>query len=72
MADEGVDRQIVERLRDDGHEVAYVAELAPGMPDDAVLDQAQRTGAVLLNADKDFGELVHRSIGSGARPAALC
>ena len=61
-----------EDVAEGGYQGAYVAELAPGMPDDAVLDQAQRTGAVLLNADKDFGELVHRSIGSGARPAALC
>jgi predicted nuclease of predicted toxin-antitoxin system len=58
--DESVDRQIVDRLRADGHEVGYVAELAPGVSDDTVLEQAQRTAAVLLTADKDFGELVYR------------
>jgi hypothetical protein len=29
LADEGVDRQIVERLRLDGFEVAYVAGMSP-------------------------------------------
>ena len=31
LADECVDRQIVELLRLDGHEVAYVAEMSPGI-----------------------------------------
>ena len=29
VADEGVDKAIVDRLRSDGHEVHYVAEVAP-------------------------------------------
>jgi len=33
FCDEGVERQIVERLRADGHEVSYVAELDPGLSD---------------------------------------
>ncbi len=60
VADEGVDRQIVQRLRTDGHEVEYVAEMAPGLPDDEVLLGAVSRGAVLLTGDKDFGELVYR------------
>jgi len=35
VADESVDGQIVGRLRQDGHTVWYVAELDPGIPDDA-------------------------------------
>jgi hypothetical protein len=31
VADEGVDRQIVDRLRSEGHEVHYVAEMEPGV-----------------------------------------
>ncbi len=34
FADESVDHPIVERLRDDGHDVLAVAEMAPGMPDE--------------------------------------
>lgn len=60
VADEGVDRQIVERLRRENHEVLYVAELAPGISDDEVLRSANQRDAVLLTADKDFGELVFR------------
>ena len=59
-ADEGVDRQIVERLRQDGHTVGYVAEFDPGTSDQDVLSLANREGAVLLTADKDFGEMVYR------------
>ncbi|HEV2853110.1 MAG TPA: DUF5615 family PIN-like protein [Thermoanaerobaculia bacterium] len=60
FADEGVDRQIVERLRRDGHEVAYVAELDPGIGDELVLQWASKIGALLVTGDKDFGELVFR------------
>jgi predicted nuclease of predicted toxin-antitoxin system len=60
MADEGVDRQIVARLRQEGHEVLYVAELDPGIDDSFVLERASQSGALLLTADKDFGELVFR------------
>jgi hypothetical protein len=51
VADEGVDGSVVQRLRDDGHDVIYVAELAPGVTDDDVLRQSN---------DKDFGELIFR------------
>lgn len=38
----------------------YMAEADPGTDDDEVLSQAFSTGAVLVTADKDFGELVFR------------
>jgi predicted nuclease of predicted toxin-antitoxin system len=60
LADESVDRQIVERLRQDGYRVMYVAETGPGMPDGDVLALASREEALLLTADKDFGEIVYR------------
>ncbi len=56
VADEGVDRPVVERLRQDGHDVVYVAGLSPSVPDDEVLQPANARSAVLLTADKDFGE----------------
>lgn len=58
LADESVDRQIVDHLRRDGHFVRYVAEMAPGISDDAVIQWANQEEALLLTADKDFGELV--------------
>ena len=60
LADESVDRQIVDRLRQGGHVVRYIAEMEPGASDDIVLDLANRRADVLLTADKDFGELVFR------------
>lgn len=60
VADEGIDWPIVKRLRKDGYEVAYVAEMSPSIDDAWILSYANRKGALLLTADKDFGELVHR------------
>jgi predicted nuclease of predicted toxin-antitoxin system len=60
LADEGVDRQIVETLRQSGHQVLYVAEMEPGITDESVLALANRESALLLTADKDFGEMAFR------------
>jgi predicted nuclease of predicted toxin-antitoxin system len=60
FADESVDAPVVQRLRQDGHDVLYVAELAPGITDDEVLRDANGRNAILVTADKDFGELVFR------------
>jgi predicted nuclease of predicted toxin-antitoxin system len=60
VAGEGVDRQIVNRPREDGHSVFYAAESAPSSSDDEVLRVANESGALLLTTDKDFGELVYR------------
>jgi len=55
-----VDRQIVERLRDDGHSVWYVVEMSPSISDGEVLQLANNWTAPLITSDKDFGELVFR------------
>jgi predicted nuclease of predicted toxin-antitoxin system len=60
LADESVNRRTVERLRREGHDVLYIAEMEPGIPDDAVLAKANERDALLLTADKDFGELAFR------------
>lgn len=60
VADESVDRQIVEAVRGLGFDVLFIAESDPGIADDEVLSRAERRGSVLLTADKDFGELVFR------------
>ena len=51
---------MVERLREDGHDVLAVAEMVPSIPDETVLAQANQRGDLRLTADKDFGELVCR------------
>lgn len=60
LADESVDKPVVEALRGKDYIVGYVAEMAPGISDDVVLHLANRENALLLTADKDFGELVFR------------
>jgi predicted nuclease of predicted toxin-antitoxin system len=58
VADEGVDGAIVDRLRGDGYTVFYVAESASGLKDEQVLAAAYEREALLITADKDFGNLV--------------
>jgi predicted nuclease of predicted toxin-antitoxin system len=60
FADESIDRQIIERLRKDGHQVLDITELDPGISDDKVLSMANESNAILLTADRDFGDLVFR------------
>lgn len=58
IADEGVEAPVVGRLRDLGHSVWYVAEMEPGMTDEAVLLLTGHQMAILITNDKDFGALV--------------
>jgi predicted nuclease of predicted toxin-antitoxin system len=60
FADESVDQPIVEKLRHEGHSVFAVAEMSPSIVDDEVLRLANQQSAILLTADKDFGEMVFR------------
>jgi predicted nuclease of predicted toxin-antitoxin system len=60
LADEDVDRPVVLRLRQEGHSVLYVAESQASSSDEDVIRLAATSGAILLTADKDFGELVYR------------
>lgn len=46
LADEGVAAAIVARLRSDGHDVVYVAELMPGITDEFLSEELQE----LINA----------------------
>jgi len=60
LADEGVDRQIVDCLRKEGHQVLYIAEMQPGLTDDEILEISNREKILLITTDKDFGELIFR------------
>jgi hypothetical protein len=58
LADESMERQIVEHLRLDGHLVLYVAEMEPSIGDDIDLQRANEHMALLVTEDKFFGEFV--------------
>jgi predicted nuclease of predicted toxin-antitoxin system len=60
VCDEGVERPIVGYLREQGHDVLYVAELDPSVDDDVVLARAHELRAPVVTTDNDFGELVFR------------
>ena len=60
VLDEDVSRHIARALRREGHHIVCVSELAPSISDEAVLDMANEKGALLVTADKDFGELIFR------------
>ena len=60
LAEENVQHAVVHTLRDSGHDVACVGEVAPGASDDEVLRLANDESRLLLTNDKDFGELVYR------------
>ena len=59
VADENIAKLIVERIRQEGHEVIYIAELSPSIIDSEVLKVANQDGAILLTDDKDFGEMIY-------------
>ena len=48
LADENVDRQIVDRLRQDGHILRYVIEMEARISDDTVLDLANKESCLLI------------------------
>lgn len=50
LADESVDRQVVDRLRDEGFDVDYIAELTPAATDDDILEMAHSNGASAASA----------------------
>lgn len=59
LVDENIARQVVELLRQDGHNVNYTIQ-GQSISDDIVLGAAHLQKALLMTDDKDFGELVIR------------
>ena len=60
LANENVPGEVVEAARQAGYDLAWIAELSPGVDDDGVLAAALADGRVLLTFDKDFGEMAFR------------
>jgi len=59
IADENIAHQVVDRLREDGHDVRYTTQ-GQSISDDIVLETANQQKALIVTDDKDFGELVIR------------
>jgi len=60
LVDECIDAALVSHLRAGGHDVIYMAEVAPAASDAEILARARLDGRLLLTEDKDFGDLVFR------------
>jgi predicted nuclease of predicted toxin-antitoxin system len=58
VADESCARPVVQALREAGHDVVAIAEIARGATDDQV-EHALNEKWVLITEDRDFGELVY-------------
>ncbi len=59
VADESCARPVIQALREAGHDVVAIAEIARGTTDDQVLERALQEKRVLITEDRDFGELVY-------------
>ena len=60
LADESVNRFVVRELRNQGLQVISIAEECPGIRDQDVIAMANNKQALLVTADRDFGDLVFR------------
>ena len=73
LADESVDQPIVQRLRQEGHGVVYVAELSPGITDEEVLRPENRQKAIFGDGGQRFRRAclppAPRAWRSGSRPS---
>lgn len=61
LADESCDARVVVALRQQGHDVLAIAEIAAGASDAEVLARSRREQRVLITEDHDFGQLVFAS-----------
>lgn len=60
LVDECVDAALAGQLRQLGHDVAYMSDVAPRATDTEVIERAHSENRLLLTEDKDFGDLVFR------------
>ena len=60
VIDESVDAAITSALRNAGFEVWSVTEEEASITDDLVFQRAIEKNAILITADKDFGDIVFR------------
>jgi predicted nuclease of predicted toxin-antitoxin system len=59
LFDQSADFRLIPHLRQLGHDVQAVSrDYPPGLPDEDVLEIAQKEKRILVVADRDFGELI--------------
>ena len=60
LANENISRTTVEILRENGHDVKWVAESIPSIDDERVLLLACGEQRIIITFDSDYGELIYR------------
>lgn len=68
LADENCEREMVNRLRVERHDVVTIPDMAPSIDDQAVFELARKVDRVLLTNDHDFGVIAEHS---EVRPPAI-
>ena len=61
LIDENIPYDAVAALREKGHDVVWIREVARGSADKEVLARAEEEKRILITLDKDFGELAFHS-----------
>lgn len=61
LCNENIPRLLVEALKQRGHDVLWITEVAPGIADADVVALAARDRRICLTFDKDFGELAAKT-----------
>ena len=70
LADENIPGAAVAFLRRHGEDVMAIAQIAPGIPDEEVLERARTDRRILLSFDRDHGDLIFHH-GIAAPPAVV-
>jgi predicted nuclease of predicted toxin-antitoxin system len=70
LADESIEKPVVDELRRSGHDVLSIQERSPGVDDDTVLQLAVNDNRILITSDKDFGELISSGSSGSARESS--
>lgn len=60
LADENFPADLVQWLRDQGHDVLWAASDLRGTPDPKLLDIAEELGRILFTLDKDFRQIAEQ------------
>lgn len=58
LADENVDKLIIDSIKVAGFQVSSIKEDKPGISDEAIIHLSKETPQIILTNDKDFGEWV--------------
>src|SRR5262249_10512416 len=59
LADESCAGSVIRALREAGHNLVAISEVAKGATDEQVLERAYSDKRILITEDRDFGELVY-------------